>query len=79
MKFLSEKLMTANSCQNMNDEKKYTVIMQFIGHPSIIFKTSLTKNSNGINNKCCTISKTFQVQNLFSLPGSPTSKCHLSL
>ena len=25
-KYLSEKLMTTNSCQNMNDEKKYTVI-----------------------------------------------------
>ena len=34
----SEKLKTTNSCQNMNDEKKYTVIIQFIGHPSIIFK-----------------------------------------
>ena len=37
VKFHSEKLMTTNSCQNMNDEKKYTVIMQFIGHPSMIF------------------------------------------
>ena len=48
----------------MNDEKKYTVIISFIGHPSIILKKSLTKN---INNKCCTISKTFKVQNYFSL------------
>ena len=37
-KFLSEKLMTTNSCQNMNDEKKYTVIIPFIGHPNITFK-----------------------------------------
>ena len=37
--FFSEKLMTTNSCQNMNDEKKYTVIIQFIGHPSIIIKS----------------------------------------
>ena len=36
-KFLSEKLMTTNSCQNMNDERKYTVIMLFIGHPSIYY------------------------------------------
>ena len=27
-KFLSEKLMTTNSCRNMNDEKKYTDIWQ---------------------------------------------------
>ena len=27
-KFPSEKLMTTNSSQNMNDEKKYTVILQ---------------------------------------------------
>ena len=40
---LSENLMTTNSCQNMNDEKKYTVIMPFIGNPSIIFKKTLTK------------------------------------
>ena len=38
-KFLSERLMTTNSCQNMNDEKKYTVIIPFIGHPSIIYKS----------------------------------------
>ena len=43
-KFLSEKQMTTNSCQNMNDEKNYTVIMPFIGRPSIAFKKSLTKN-----------------------------------
>ena len=35
-KFLNEILMTTNSCQNMNAEKKYTVIMPFIGYPSII-------------------------------------------
>ena len=39
----SEKLMTTNSCQNMNDENKYTVIIPFIGQPSITFKKSLKK------------------------------------
>ena len=34
-KFPSEKLVTTDSCQNMNDEKKYTVIIPFIGNPSI--------------------------------------------
>ena len=29
--------MTTNSSQNMNDEKKYTVIIPFIGHPSMTF------------------------------------------
>ena len=43
-KFLSEILMTTTSCQNMNDEKKYTVAMPFIGHPSIILIGSSTKN-----------------------------------
>ena len=43
-KFLSEKLMTTYSCQNMNDEMKYTVIIPFIGDPSITFKKSSTKN-----------------------------------
>ena len=66
-KFLSEKLMTTNSCQNMNDEKKYTVIIPFIGHPSIAFKKSLTKNLEGINKECSTIFNTFRVQNYFSL------------
>ena len=42
-KFISEKLMTTNSYQNMNDEKKYTVIIPFIGHPSITFKKILAK------------------------------------
>ena len=41
-KFLSEKLMTTNSCQNMNDEKKCTVIIPFIGHPFINYKKSST-------------------------------------
>ena len=50
----------------MNDEKKYTVIMPFIGHPSITFKKSLAKNLKSINKKV-TISKTFKVQNYFSL------------
>ena len=39
-KFLSMKLMTTNICQNMNDEKKYTFLMPFIGLPSITFKKS---------------------------------------
>ena len=29
-RFISEKLMTTNSCQDMNHEKKYTVIIPFI-------------------------------------------------
>ena len=66
-KFHSEKLMTTNSCQNMNDEKKYTVIMPFIGHPSMTFKKSLTTNLKSINEKSCAISKTFKVKNYFSL------------
>ena len=40
-KFLSERLMTTNSSQNMNDEKKYTVIIPFICHLSITFEKSL--------------------------------------
>ena len=44
--FLSEKLMTTNICQNMNVEKKYTVIIPFIGHPSMNFKKSLAKKIN---------------------------------
>ena len=50
-KFHSEKLMTTNSLKNMSDEKKYTVIIPFIGHPSMISKSyllitykALTKN-----------------------------------
>ena len=35
----------------MNDEKKYAVIIPFIGQPSIIFKKSFTKNLEGINKK----------------------------
>ena len=66
-KFLCEKLMTTNSCQNMNNEEKYTVIVLFIGHPSIISKKSITTNIKSINTKCCTIFKTFKVQNYFSL------------
>ena len=65
-KFLSEKLMTTDSSQNMNDDKKYTVI-PFIGHPSITFKKSLSKNEKSLNEKCCTIFKTFNVQNYFFL------------
>ena len=66
-KFHSVKLMTTNSCQNMNDEKKYTLIIPFIGHPSMTFKKSLAKNLRSTNKKCCTIFKTFKVQNYFSL------------
>ena len=66
-KFLSNKLMSTNSCQDKNDEKKYTVIIPFIGHPSITFKKSLAKNLKSINKKCCIIFKTFKVQNYFSL------------
>ena len=66
-KFISAKLMTTDSCQKMNDEKKYTVIIPFIGHPSIVFKMSLTKNLKSINKKCCTIFSAFKVQNYFSL------------
>ena len=63
--------MTTNSCQNM-DEKIHTVIIPFIGHPSIIFKKSSAKNLKSINKKCCTIFKTFKVQNYFSLKdGTP--------
>ena len=35
MEILTVKLMTTNSCQCMNGEKKYTVIMAFIDQPSI--------------------------------------------
>ena len=55
-----------NSCQNMNDEKKYAAIIPFIGHPSMTFKQSLTMNLKSINNKC-TMFKTFKAQNYFSL------------
>ena len=65
--FLSIKLMTTNSCENKNDEIKYTVIIPFIGHPSITLKKSLAKNLKSINKKCCKICKTFKVQNYFSL------------
>ena len=59
--------MTTNSCQNMNAEEKYTVIIPFICHLSITFKKSLTKNLKSINKKCYAIFKTFKVQNTFSL------------
>ena len=42
-KFLGEKLITTNGRQNMNDENKYTVIIPFIGHPSITFKSHYQK------------------------------------
>ena len=65
-KFLSENLMTTNSCRNTNDEKKYTAITPFISYPSIIFKKSLTKNIKSINKIFYTIFKTIKVQNYFS-------------
>ena len=61
--------MTTNSHQDMNDERKYTVIMPFIGHPSMTFKKSLTKYLKSINDKCCAIFQTFKVQNYSSLKG----------
>ena len=66
-KFLSVNLMNTNSRQNMNNENKYTIIMPLVGHPSIIFKTSLAKNFKSSNKKCCTISKTIIFQNYFCL------------
>ena len=63
-KFLSEKLMTTNSSQNMNNEKKYTVIILFIGHSSMTFKKSLPKNIKILNKKCCTIFKAFKVKKI---------------
>ena len=51
----------------MNDKKKYTVIMPFIGHPSIAFKKSLSRIFRSLNKKCCTIFKTFKAQNYFSM------------
>ena len=64
-KFLSERLMTTNSCQNLNDEKKYTVIIPFIGHPSITFKESLATNLRSINKKYCTIFKHLMFKTTF--------------
>ena len=61
-KFLSEEQMTTNSCQNMNDEKKYIVIMNLL-----VIKKSLTKKLKGINKKCCTVFNASNVQNYFSL------------
>ena len=37
-KFLSEKQMTTNSYQNMNDEMKHAVIIPFTGDPSMTLK-----------------------------------------
>ena len=51
----------------MNHEKKYTVIILFIGHPSITFQKLLSKNLRSLNEKRCAILKTFKVQNYFSL------------
>ena len=67
-KFLTEKqLLTTNSSQNMNDKKKYTVVVPYVGHPSITFKKSLYKKARSLTKKCCTIYKTFNVQCYFSL------------
>ena len=65
--FLSEKPLTTNSCQNMNDERKYTVIIPSIGHPSIISQKSSTNNLKSINKKCSTKYKILKVQNYFYL------------
>ena len=51
----------------MNDEKKYTVIIPFIGHPSTIFKISLTNNLKSINKNFCPMPKTSKAQNYFRL------------
>ena len=51
LKFLSEELIITTSSQNMNDEVKYTVIIPFIGRPSMTFKKSSTNNSKSINKK----------------------------
>ena len=59
--------MTTNSGQNMNNEKKYTLIISYIGHQYIIVKKSLTKKLKSINKKCGTIYKTIKVQNYSSL------------
>ena len=66
-KCLTEKPMTTNSCQNMNEEKKYTAIIPFIGHPSTIFNKSLNINLRSINKYRCTIFKTNSVKNYFSM------------
>ena len=55
--------MTTNSCKNMTYEKKYTLNTPFIGHPSIIFKKSLTKNLKSINKKCCKVENYFSLKN----------------
>ena len=67
LKFLSEELIITISSQNMNDEEKYTVIIPFIGHQSMTFKKSSTNNSKSINKKWCTVNKTIELQNYFSL------------
>ena len=59
--------MTTNSCQNMNDEKKYTFIIPFIGHPSMTFQKLLGTFFISINKICCSIFKTFKVQDYFSM------------
>ena len=51
----------------LNNENKCTVIIPFIGHPSMIYKKSLTTNLESINKKCCTIFKAPKVRNFFSL------------
>ena len=51
----------------MNDEKKYTVIIPFIGHPSMTFQKSLGTFFISINKICCSIFKTFKVQDYFSM------------
>ena len=64
-KFLSEKLMTTNRYQDMNDEKKYAAIMPFICHPSIIFKKSLTKTLKSINKNVVQYLKLLMLKTIF--------------
>ena len=71
--------MTTTSCQDINDENKYTVIMLLIGQPSIINKKSLTKDLKSINKKCCTISQTFKLQNYFSLKYDTSLALHANV
>ena len=48
--YLSEKLLTTISCQNINDDKN-TVIIPCIGNPSMIFKVSSTRIVNALKSK----------------------------
>ena len=65
MKFHSEKLMTTNNCQNMNEENKYTVIIPFIGHLSMTITKSLAKNLRSINKNVVQYSKHLKFKTTF--------------